>query len=33
LPDEVLRSMEPVIKVGRHDPDDTTPAADATTQH
>jgi peptide/nickel transport system ATP-binding protein len=33
LPDEVLRSMEPVIKVGRHDPDDMTPAADATAQH
>jgi hypothetical protein len=26
LPDDVLKAMEPVIKVGRHDPDDTTPA-------
>ncbi|WP_119272680.1 dipeptide ABC transporter ATP-binding protein [Taklimakanibacter deserti] len=33
LPDDVLRSMEPVIKVGRHDPDDTTPAAEATAKH
>ncbi len=33
LPDDVLRSMEPVIKVGAHDPDDTTPAADVTVKH
>jgi hypothetical protein len=29
----VLRAMEPVIKVGRHDPDDTTPAAETTARH
>jgi peptide/nickel transport system ATP-binding protein len=33
LPDDVLRSMEPVIKVGRHDADDTTPAAETTSKH
>jgi peptide/nickel transport system ATP-binding protein len=33
LPDDVLKAMEPVIKVGRHDPDDTTPAVETAVKH